>query len=265
MKRQKKFAVEEDTIEENVMFNTQRSLSSVDSDDPDGILPTQMYRKGEENIDNKKKKRRKEAAESGSLKKKARKRIYISIGVAMKSSWETLWNIPPKLRKKDYSYGVTKALNSFPEISAKMFYAYKRRAIQHLGSPMLWLRLLKKHGLGASGNKCNNEEDTLKKVALVEEIRRLARGATKPGDSKPSTRDTGDLPERLENAINVIREFLQEQIFARNTELVETLNQELQRAVQIGVAILGRFGNPVYAPTIWEFGGLLVRTSNIFR
>ena len=245
MKRQNKFAVEEDTIEENVMFNTQRSLSSVDSDDPDGILPTQIYRKEEENKNNPKNKRHKEAAGSGSLKKKKRKRIYISIGVAMKSLWETLWNIPPQLRKKKYSYGVTKALNAFPEISAKIFYGYKRRAIQNLGSPMLWLRLLKKHGLGdISGNKCNNEEDMLKKIALVEEIRRLARGGPEPVDSKASTRDTGDFPERLENAINVIREFLQTQIFARNHILMEKLNQELQRAVQIGVAILGRFENP---------------------
>ena len=244
MKRQNKFAVEKDIIEENVMFNTQRSLSSVDSDDPYGVLPTQIYRKGEENKNNRKSKRRKEAAGSDSLKKKARKRIYISIGVAKKPLWETLWNIPPKLRKKEYSYGVTKALNAFPEISAKMFYAYKRRAIQNLGSPMLWLRLLKKHGLGdTSGNKCNNEEDTLKKIALVQEIRRLARGAPEPGDSKSQTRDTEDFPERLENAINVIREFLQGQIFARKTQLVEKLNQELQRAVQIGVAILGRFGS----------------------
>ena len=83
---------------------------------------------------------------------------------------------------------------------------------------MLWLRLLKKHGLGdTSGNKCNNEEDTLKKVALVQEIRRLARGAPEPGDSTPIRRDTDEFPDGLDNAINVIREFLQEQIFDRNT------------------------------------------------
>ena len=71
MKRQNKISAhEEDFIEENVMFNTQRSLSSVDSDDPDGILPTQIYRKGEENKNNQKNKRHKESTGNDSLKKK---------------------------------------------------------------------------------------------------------------------------------------------------------------------------------------------------